>query len=76
VSIQTVWQWRHSGLLHTHSYNDQNHCLYEDPGPTVPRCRSKPTLRSGLSRGAVWNRGWNHYRNHLRHWSEAETGRV
>jgi DNA invertase Pin-like site-specific DNA recombinase len=53
VSIQTVWQWRHSGLLHTHSYNDQNHCLYEDPGPTVPRCRPKPTLRSGLSRGAV-----------------------
>lgn len=53
VSIQTVWQWRHSGLLQTHAYNDQNHCLYEDPGPNVPPCRPKSTVRSGLSRGAV-----------------------
>jgi DNA invertase Pin-like site-specific DNA recombinase len=53
VSIQTVWHWRHTGLLHTHSYNDQNHCLYEDPGPNALRHLPKPTLRSGLSRGAV-----------------------
>jgi hypothetical protein len=37
VSLETIRRWQHHGLLRGHPYNDQNACLYEDPGPTGPK---------------------------------------
>ena len=37
VSVGTIRRWQHLGLLHAHAYDDQNCCLYEDPGPTGPK---------------------------------------
>ena len=40
VSVGTIRRWQHRGLLRAHPYDDQNRCLYEDPGPTGPKKRS------------------------------------
>jgi hypothetical protein len=54
VSTEKIWRWRRGGLLHAHFYNDQNRCLYEDPGPNpLQQHILCPTLRPGSSRGAV-----------------------
>jgi DNA invertase Pin-like site-specific DNA recombinase len=37
VSIETIWRWQRCGLVRPHAFNDQNWCLYEDPGPNPPR---------------------------------------
>jgi len=37
VSVGTIRRWQQHGLLRAHPYNDQNGCLYEDPGPGGPR---------------------------------------
>jgi hypothetical protein len=37
VSLETIRRWQRHGLLRAHPYNDQNACLYEDPGPTGPK---------------------------------------
>jgi len=41
VSVGTIRRWQHRGLLRVHAYDDQNCCLYEDPGPSGPR-KGKP----------------------------------
>jgi len=40
VSAGTIRRWQHRGLLRVHAYDDQNCCLYEDPGssPKKDRC--------------------------------------
>jgi hypothetical protein len=40
VSVGTIHRWQHRGLLRAHPYDDQNRCLYEDPGPTGPKERT------------------------------------
>jgi hypothetical protein len=40
VSVGTIRRWQHRGLLRAHPYDDQNRCLYEDPGPTGPKKRT------------------------------------
>jgi hypothetical protein len=37
VSLEAIRRWQRNGLLRAHPYNDQNACLYEDPGPTGPK---------------------------------------
>ena len=37
VSVGTIRRWQHCGLVRAHAYDDQNCCLYEDPGPTGPK---------------------------------------
>jgi len=37
VSVGTIRRWQDHGLLRVHPYNDQNACLYEDPGPVHPK---------------------------------------
>ena len=37
VSVETIRRWQRLGVLRAHPYNDQNACLYEDPGPTGPK---------------------------------------
>ena len=37
VSVGTIRRWQHRGLLRVHAYDDQNCCLYEDPGSTGPK---------------------------------------
>jgi Recombinase/Recombinase zinc beta ribbon domain len=37
VSVGTIRRWQHRGLLHVHAYDDQNCCLYEDPGSVSPK---------------------------------------
>lgn len=37
VSERTIRRWQHDGVLRVHPYNDQNACLYEDPGPAGPK---------------------------------------
>ncbi|PYT26898.1 MAG: hypothetical protein DMG57_20120 [Acidobacteria bacterium] len=37
VSVETIRRWQHHGMLRVHPYNDQNACLYEDPGPAGPQ---------------------------------------
>jgi hypothetical protein len=39
VSVGTIRRWQRRGLLRAHAYDDQNRCLYEDPGPTAPKKR-------------------------------------
>jgi hypothetical protein len=34
---RTVKDWRDLGLLRAHRYNDRGECLYELPGPDLPR---------------------------------------
>jgi hypothetical protein len=34
---RTVKDWRDLGLLRAHRYNDRGECLYEQPGPDLPR---------------------------------------
>jgi hypothetical protein len=40
VSVGTIRRWQHRGLLRAHPYDDQNRCLFEDPGPTGPKKRT------------------------------------
>jgi len=37
VSVETIRRWQRHGVLRGHPYNDQNACLYKDPGPTGPK---------------------------------------
>lgn len=37
VSVGTIRRWQHRGLLRVHAYDDQNCCLYEDPGSAGPK---------------------------------------
>jgi DNA invertase Pin-like site-specific DNA recombinase len=37
VSTVTIRQWRRSGLLTGHAYNDKNECLYDQPSGDGPR---------------------------------------
>ncbi len=37
VTTETIWRWQHCGLVRAHPFNDQNRCLYEDPGCTLPK---------------------------------------
>jgi DNA invertase Pin-like site-specific DNA recombinase len=37
VSVGTIRRWQHRGLLRAHAYDDQNCCLYEDPGSNAPK---------------------------------------
>lgn len=47
VSVGTIRRWQHRGLLRIHAYDDQNCCLYEDPGSAGPkkdRCLGKHSI--------------------------------
>lgn len=46
VSVETIRRWQHDGMLRVHPYNDQNACLYEDPGPTGPKKGIRPPEHS------------------------------
>jgi len=35
VSAETIWRYQKLGIVRGYPYDDQNRCLYEDPGPTV-----------------------------------------
>lgn len=37
VSIETIWRWQRLGIVRAHPFDDQNQCLYEDPGPNPPK---------------------------------------
>jgi DNA invertase Pin-like site-specific DNA recombinase len=37
VSMDQVKLWRRHGLVHGHTYNDRNECLYDHPGDNPPR---------------------------------------
>lgn len=57
----SVKDWRDLGLLRAHRYNDRNECLYELPGPDLPRKgawglrkdRTGISFRESRGRGAV-----------------------
>ena len=34
VSEQTIWRYQKLGIVQGHPFDDQNRCLYEDPGPS------------------------------------------
>lgn len=36
VHVTTIQQWRRTGLLRAHAYNDKSECLYEHPGDNPP----------------------------------------
>ena len=37
ICTSTVNDWRRSGLLKAHAYNDKHECLYEPLGKAAPR---------------------------------------
>jgi predicted site-specific integrase-resolvase len=36
INKKTVQAWHKAGLIHGHTYNDKNSCLFEPPGADAP----------------------------------------
>ena len=85
ISVGTIRRWQHRRLLRAHPYDDQNRCLYEDPGPTGPKERTmlsepiytevqvKRSLRpqSSTSPSIAWPRCGSHIVSAKRPWLSA-----